>query len=151
MAIDLLGIEPGARLFDASCGIGGLMRAIAAQCNNCADALVHNVIASKVFDVCSDISSLRISFSYNLNGLNFVLVQSQATGSDSHFDLNFDFLVPQTLQVSAADALFANGKILPVQIKPILLPIPEPGSQTPYPIPGPSNPQPLVPPSAVTN
>ncbi|XP_057810663.1 uncharacterized protein LOC131025078 [Salvia miltiorrhiza] len=72
-------------------------------------------------DVCSEISSPvvspRISFSHDLNELDFVPIESH-----NHLHLNptidFDFYnIGQNLQISSADELFANGKILPVQIK----------------------------------
>ncbi|KAH6805370.1 hypothetical protein C2S51_030201 [Perilla frutescens var. frutescens] len=71
-------------------------------------------------DVCSEISSPvvspRISFSHDLKELDFVPVESH-----NHLHLNptidFDFCITHNLQISSADELFANGKILPVQIK----------------------------------
>ncbi|KAG6396625.1 hypothetical protein SASPL_142780 [Salvia splendens] len=67
-------------------------------------------------DVCIEISSPRISFSYDLNEFDLVPVESH-----NHLHLNptidFDSYLAQNLQISSADELFANGKILPVQIK----------------------------------
>ncbi|KAG6398922.1 hypothetical protein SASPL_140394 [Salvia splendens] len=71
-------------------------------------------------DVCIEISSPitspRISFSYDLNEFDLVPIESH-----NHLHLNptidFDSYLAQNLQISSADELFANGKILPVQIK----------------------------------
>ncbi|XP_047978391.1 uncharacterized protein LOC125220276 [Salvia hispanica] len=67
-------------------------------------------------DVCSEILSPRISFSHDLNELDSVPVESH-----NHLHLNptidFDFYIPQDLQLSSADELFANGKILPLPLQ----------------------------------
>ncbi|EXB80323.1 hypothetical protein L484_025179 [Morus notabilis] len=74
-------------------------------------------------DVCSEISSLpispRISFSHDLNQTNSVLPREDINLLDSSSDFNFCILNSNlTLeQLSPADELFSNGKILPVQIK----------------------------------
>ncbi|KAL1556639.1 hypothetical protein AAHA92_12233 [Salvia divinorum] len=71
-------------------------------------------------DVCSEISSPilspRISFSHDLNELDSVPVESH-----NHLHLNptidFDFFIARNLQISSADELFANGKILPIPVQ----------------------------------
>lgn len=76
-------------------------------------------------DVCSEISSPvvspRISFSHDLNELDFVPIESH-----NHLHLNpsidFDFCIGQGLQISSADELFSNGRILPIQIQQATLP-----------------------------
>lgn len=76
-------------------------------------------------DVCSEISSPvvspRISFSHDLNELDFVPIES-----DNHLHLNpsidFDFCIGQALQISSADELFSNGRILPIQIQKAISP-----------------------------
>ncbi|XP_051149002.1 uncharacterized protein LOC127263812 [Andrographis paniculata] len=90
-------------------------------------------------DVCSEISSPRISFSHDLNELDFVPVVESGS---SLFDFDFDFCaggrtLPQ--EISPADELFADGKILPVQIREIqpALTGPEPDIQTRNPEPKP--------------
>ncbi|KAL8052881.1 hypothetical protein ABFX02_05G034400 [Erythranthe guttata] len=72
-------------------------------------------------DVCSEISSPRISFSHDLKELDFVPVEKSHL-SPSDFNFNFDFDLDLDFfaagqQISSADELFADGKILPVQIK----------------------------------
>ncbi|KAG6405594.1 hypothetical protein SASPL_133185 [Salvia splendens] len=66
-------------------------------------------------DVSTPILSPRISFSHDLNELDFVPVESHI-----HLHLNptidFDFYIAQNLQLSSADELFANGKILPLPV-----------------------------------
>ncbi|KAL5545270.1 hypothetical protein UlMin_009054 [Ulmus minor] len=75
-------------------------------------------------DVCSEISTLsispRISFSHDLNQSNAVQNDNHrldSTLSDSNSDFNFCIVNNLTLELSSADELFSNGKILPVQIK----------------------------------
>lgn len=76
-------------------------------------------------DVCSDISSLsispRISFSHDLNQTNSSVsrdqILSDPTLLDSSSDFNFCIVNNLTLELSSAEELFSNGKILPIQIK----------------------------------
>ncbi|GFP84668.1 hypothetical protein PHJA_000610700 [Phtheirospermum japonicum] len=71
-------------------------------------------------DVCTEISSPRISFSYDLKELDFVPIEENHNRrSDSLPTVDFDFCIGHGFhhQISSADELFANGKILPVQIK----------------------------------
>ncbi|KAL3636067.1 hypothetical protein CASFOL_020614 [Castilleja foliolosa] len=77
-------------------------------------------------DVCTEISSPRISFSYDLKELDIASIEeNQSRRSDnllSNPTVDFEFCInghdfPN--QISSADELFANGKILPVQIKQI--------------------------------
>ncbi|PIN06949.1 hypothetical protein CDL12_20492 [Handroanthus impetiginosus] len=87
-------------------------------------------------DVCSEISSPRISFSHDLKELDFVPVE-QSRQSDLFLlnpTIDFDFCI-KTEEISPADELFANGKILPVQIKNIAPP------KVIYPISAHSNPE----------
>ncbi|GER32786.1 adenine nucleotide alpha hydrolases-likesuperfamily protein [Striga asiatica] len=90
-------------------------------------------------DVCTEITSPRISFSYDLKDMDFVPVENHGRRPDS-FLLNpavdFDLcrgLLPH--EISSADELFANGKILPVQIK-------RPNITPPGPIPAQTKPNP---------
>lgn len=78
-------------------------------------------------EVCSEISSPgfspRISFSHDLDKTNYVVPnegQQQLLDSslvDSGSDFDFCIVNNLKLQLSSADELFSNGKILPVQIK----------------------------------
>ncbi|KAH7516510.1 uncharacterized protein LOC107429467 [Ziziphus jujuba] len=75
-------------------------------------------------DVCSEISSPgispRISFSHDLNQRNTVPIEDHRLDSsllDSSSDFNFCIVNNLTLELSSADELFSNGKILPAQIK----------------------------------
>ncbi|KAL2485079.1 hypothetical protein Adt_29835 [Abeliophyllum distichum] len=65
-----------------------------------------------------DVVSPRISFSYDLREADFVPVESQNPQSDLDF-IDFDFSIGDnfSLELSSADELFANGKILPVEVK----------------------------------
>ncbi|KAG8382878.1 hypothetical protein BUALT_Bualt05G0125100 [Buddleja alternifolia] len=73
-------------------------------------------------DVCSEISSPRISFSHDLKELDFVPIENHKLHLNPTID--FDFFVSQNFpqQISSADELFADGKILPVEIKKIIPP-----------------------------
>ncbi|KAK3026678.1 hypothetical protein RJ639_040705 [Escallonia herrerae] len=70
-----------------------------------------------------DVVSPRISFSYDLNQAGDVVpvephqYRSDSSGSNSTID--FDFCITSTFaqEFPSADELFANGKILPIQIK----------------------------------
>lgn len=97
-------------------------------------------------EVCSEIPSLavspRISFSHDLKEADLVPVESHHRRSDAllleSIDFNFNFCCSSSsssssnqrfqqelLPMSSADELFANGKILPVEVKkitPSLLP-----------------------------
>ncbi|KAI3453043.1 hypothetical protein Pfo_009706 [Paulownia fortunei] len=82
-------------------------------------------------DVCSEFSSPvvspRISFSHDLKELDFVPVESHPARSDALLlnpTIDFDFCIGQgfSQEISSADELFANGKILPVEIKKITPP-----------------------------
>ncbi|KAL0296712.1 UNVERIFIED_CONTAM: hypothetical protein Sradi_6723300 [Sesamum radiatum] len=72
-------------------------------------------------DVCSDISSPvvspRISFSHDLKEFDIVPVESHHSSTDAFID--FDFCIDHGLsrEISSADELFADGKILPGEIK----------------------------------
>lgn len=93
-------------------------------------------------DVCSEISSPRISFSHDLNEFDFVPVESQIHRSDFDLDrltIDFDFCVAGILshEISPADELFANGKILPVQIKEVPIAQPKPDTRKLDPDPDP--------------
>ncbi|KAK6921723.1 hypothetical protein RJ641_012230 [Dillenia turbinata] len=78
-------------------------------------------------DVCPDspclIMSPRISFSYDLNQSSEDATtelphqRSDLTLLDSNSDFNFWVNESFTIESSAADELFSNGKILPMQIK----------------------------------
>lgn len=75
-------------------------------------------------DVCSEISSPgispRISFSYDLNQRNPVPIEDHRLDSsllDSSSDFNFCIVNNLKLELSSADELFSNGKIIPSQIK----------------------------------
>ncbi|CAA0839811.1 Unknown protein [Striga hermonthica] len=99
-------------------------------------------------DVCTEISSPRISFSYDLKDFDFVPVENHGRRSDS-FLLNpavdFDLcrgLLPH--EISSADELFADGKILPVQIK-------RPDITPPDPVPARTKPKPNVAPQEDQN
>ncbi|KAL6543779.1 hypothetical protein OROGR_010276 [Orobanche gracilis] len=76
-------------------------------------------------DVCTEISSPRISFSYDLKELDFVPVENHDRRSDSPLSnpaIDFDFGIGHGFphhEISSADELFANGRILPVGIKRI--------------------------------
>ncbi|KAI3467072.1 hypothetical protein Pfo_023735 [Paulownia fortunei] len=79
-------------------------------------------------DICSEISSPevspRISFSHDLKEADFRPVESHHARSDAlllNSSIDFDFCLGQSLsqEISSADELFANGKILPVEIKKI--------------------------------
>ncbi|CAI9785415.1 unnamed protein product [Fraxinus pennsylvanica] len=65
-----------------------------------------------------DVVSPRISFSYDLREADFVPVDSHNPQSDLDF-IDFDFSIGDhfSLELSSADELFANGKILPVEVK----------------------------------
>ncbi|CAI9761963.1 unnamed protein product [Fraxinus pennsylvanica] len=65
-----------------------------------------------------DVVSPRISFSYDLREADFVPVESHNPQSDLDF-IDFDFSIGDnfSLELSSADELFANGKILPVEVK----------------------------------
>ncbi|CAA2985226.1 Hypothetical predicted protein [Olea europaea subsp. europaea] len=65
-----------------------------------------------------DVVSPRISFSYDLREADFVAVESHNPQSDIDF-IDFDFSIGDnfSLELSSADELFANGKILPVEVK----------------------------------
>ncbi|CAA3026122.1 Hypothetical predicted protein [Olea europaea subsp. europaea] len=67
-----------------------------------------------------DVFSPRISFSYDLREADFVPVESHNPQSDLDF-IDFDFSIGDnfSLELSSADELFANGKILPVEVKKI--------------------------------
>ncbi|KAL6188006.1 hypothetical protein ACLB2K_039401 [Fragaria x ananassa] len=80
-------------------------------------------------EVCSEISSPgfspRISFSHDLDKANATVPkeeqQQQRLDSslvDSSSDFDFCIVNNIKLELSSADELFSNGKILPVQIKP---------------------------------
>ncbi|KAL8515363.1 hypothetical protein ACS0TY_014173 [Phlomoides rotata] len=74
-----------------------------------------------VVDVCSEISSPRISFSHDLKELDFVPVESHHSRSDALLlnpSIDFDFCIDRS-EISSADKLFCNGRILPVEIKKI--------------------------------
>ncbi|KAK4423551.1 hypothetical protein Salat_1937900 [Sesamum alatum] len=77
-------------------------------------------------DVCSDISSPvvspRISFSHDLKELDIVPVESPHSPTDAFID--FDFCIDHipSREISSADELFADGKILPGEIKKIAPP-----------------------------
>ncbi|CAN6549480.1 unnamed protein product [Malus baccata var. baccata] len=75
-------------------------------------------------EVCSEISSPgfspRISFSHDLDKKNHDSNQGQRLDSsllDSTSDFDFCIVNNLKLELSSADELFSNGKILPVQIK----------------------------------
>lgn len=77
-------------------------------------------------DVCSEISSPvfspRISFSHDLNHKNPVPIEAahrlDSSLLDSNSDFNFCIVNDSlTLELSSADELFSNGRILPSQIK----------------------------------
>lgn len=75
-------------------------------------------------DVCSEISSPRISFSHDLKELDFVPVESPHSRSDALLlnpSIDFDICIDRSFsqEISSADELFANGRILPVEIKKI--------------------------------
>lgn len=82
-------------------------------------------------DVCSEISSPvfspRISFSHDLNHKNPVPVEAAAHRLDSSLlesNSDFNFCIVNdslTLELSSADELFSNGRILPSQIKSNLI------------------------------
>ncbi|KAF7123266.1 hypothetical protein RHSIM_Rhsim12G0085400 [Rhododendron simsii] len=70
-------------------------------------------------DVCSSeipslVSSPRISFSHYLNNTNTVPIEPPLF--DFHFDFNF-CIGNNFTNLSSADDIFSNGKILPVEIK----------------------------------
>ncbi|KAL1807740.1 hypothetical protein ACET3Z_024730 [Daucus carota] len=73
-------------------------------------------------DVCSEISSPRISFSYDLNQTDR---ECRRCGSDKllvdvEFTADFDFCISNNSflqETSSADELFSDGKILPTEIK----------------------------------
>ncbi|PON47720.1 membrane-associated kinase regulator [Parasponia andersonii] len=80
-------------------------------------------------DVCSEISSLsispRISFSHDLKETSTTAStdhrhRSDPTLLDSSSDFNFCIVNNLTLELSSAEELFSNGKILPIQIKNIM-------------------------------
>lgn len=81
-------------------------------------------------DVCSEVVSPRISFSHDLKELDFVPIETHTT---HHLHLNpsidFHFCIAQNLHLSSADELFADGKILPVQIKTTPTTPPDTGSK----------------------
>ncbi|XP_044489887.1 probable membrane-associated kinase regulator 1 [Mangifera indica] len=73
-------------------------------------------------DICSEISSPRISFSHDLNqkdhGFSHIERRLDSSLLDSSSD--FDFCIDNSRffqELSSADELFSNGKILPVEIK----------------------------------
>lgn len=68
-------------------------------------------------DVCSEVVSPRISFSHDLKELDFVPIETHTHHLHLNPTIDFDFCVAQNLHLSSADELFADGKILPVQIK----------------------------------
>ncbi|KAM0986837.1 hypothetical protein ACFX2I_011015 [Malus domestica] len=75
-------------------------------------------------EVCSEIwspgFSPRISFSHDLDKTNHAPKQGQrldSSLSDSTADFDFCIVNNLKLELSSADELFSNGKILPVQIK----------------------------------
>ncbi|XP_031248228.1 uncharacterized protein LOC116106000 [Pistacia vera] len=73
-------------------------------------------------DVCSEISSPRISFSYDLNQKDHGVSQFERRLDSSLLDSSsdFDFCIGNSRlyqELSSADELFSNGKILPVEIK----------------------------------
>lgn len=77
-------------------------------------------------DVCSEISSPgispRISFSHDLKDCDGVPVDDSYRRSDGYLlesSSNFDFCIGATFiqELSSAEELFANGKMLPVEIK----------------------------------
>ncbi|XP_057478797.1 uncharacterized protein LOC130766117 [Actinidia eriantha] len=77
-------------------------------------------------DVCSEISNLvsspRISFSHDLKKpetaqIDDYLRQSDLSLCDPNFDFHFCISKSFNHELSPADELFSNGKILPIQIK----------------------------------
>lgn len=81
----------------------------------------------------SFVMSPRISFSHNLPKNDAVPIQHHIQSSNSSSPIDFDFCVfrDQDYSSSAADELFFDGKILPIQIKkrlpsPITAPPPPP-------------------------
>lgn len=75
-------------------------------------------------DISSPIASPRISFSHDLKELDFVPVESHNSRSDAlllNSSTDFDFCIDRSFpqEISSADELFANGRILPVEIKKI--------------------------------
>lgn len=85
------------------------------------------IVGNMAVDVCSEISSLvaspRISFSYDLNQTDVVPIECFHRRSDAllvDFTTDFDFGITTksfVQEISSADELFSNGKILPTQIK----------------------------------
>ncbi|KAM5567759.1 hypothetical protein ABKV19_015695 [Rosa sericea] len=80
-------------------------------------------------EVCSEISSPgfspRISFSHDLDKANATVTKEEQPQQrldsslvDSSSDFDFCIVNNIKLELSSADELFSNGKILPVQIKP---------------------------------
>ncbi|KAA8532690.1 hypothetical protein F0562_032723 [Nyssa sinensis] len=72
-------------------------------------------------DVCSEISSLatspRISFSHDLNQTE--IHKSDASLLDPNSDFAFCISKSFAQELSSADELFSNGKILPIEIKKV--------------------------------
>ncbi|XP_062117001.1 uncharacterized protein LOC133830900 [Humulus lupulus] len=72
-------------------------------------------------DVCSEISTLtispRLSFSQDLNQSSTANQSDPTAFLDSSNDFNFCMLNNLTLELSSAEELFCNGKILPIQVK----------------------------------
>ncbi|XP_022993317.1 uncharacterized protein LOC111489360 [Cucurbita maxima] len=105
-------------------------------------------------EVCSEISTVgispRISFSHDLNQAD--LLPSSSDCNRERLDLtllesDFDFCIGNLLRqdLSSADELFSNGKILPIEIKKSI----EPNREFLKPIQSP--PPPLVPPDPARN
>lgn len=78
-------------------------------------------------DVCSSeisslVSSPRISFSHYLNKTNTVPIVPSLFDFGFDFDFNFNFCIDNFTNLSSADEIFSNGKILPVEINKPLTP-----------------------------
>ncbi|XP_031125645.1 uncharacterized protein LOC116027983 [Ipomoea triloba] len=72
-------------------------------------------------DVCCEVSSLvvspRISFSYDLKESDRMIITPVRESHPLISTIDFDFRITADQIFSSADELFANGKILPVELK----------------------------------
>nr|GMD96743.1 probable membrane-associated kinase regulator 3 [Ipomoea batatas] len=85
-------------------------------------------------DVCCEVSSLvvspRISFSYDLKESDRMIITPVPESHPLISTIDFDFRITTDQIFSSADELFANGKILPVDLKKSTPPKPSSSSST---------------------
>nr|GLL49423.1 uncharacterized protein LOC109179576 isoform X2 [Ipomoea trifida] len=85
-------------------------------------------------DVCCEVSSLvvspRISFSYDLKESDRMIITPVPESHPLISTIDFDFRITADQIFSSADELFANGKILPVELKKSTPPKPSSSSST---------------------